>query len=206
MNISLLVLGMISLILIGCAPKVMVLPRIDLKVYDNVGIVEFSSNAEGNLDQFATQKFLEAIQSSQPGVRILELGNKDGVLEAVQRNQLDFEAIVEIGKKYDVAALITGHLDVTDVKPKVQLSTLLRSMSVEADVEASLTARLFETKDGATLWTDSARSKQTIAHVRMVSNGPAYFDASDPEKAYGKLVHALVKEVSKDLRVRYERR
>ncbi len=78
MNISLLVLGMIPLILIGCAPKVMVLPRIDLKVYDNVGIVEFSSNAEGNLDQFATQKFLEAIQSSQPGVRILELGNKEG--------------------------------------------------------------------------------------------------------------------------------
>ncbi len=194
------------LVLAACAPKVMVPPTIDLGVYEKIGVIEFSSNREGTLGQYATQNFLQAIQSSQSRVRFLEIGSKEKVLQSVGHGQLDLEALETLGKKYDVRASITGKLDVTDVKPKIRLSTILSSMGVEADVEASLTARLYSTEDGATLWTDSARAKETVAHVSVSANGPAVFDARDPDKAYGKLVHKLVDRISRDLRVRYERR
>jgi len=205
-QIGLEVLAMIFALLLGCGPKVMVPPSIDLKVYENVGMIEFSSNAEGKLPQFVTLKFLEMIQSSQPGLRVLELGTKERVLKSVQRSQLDLKAIQDIGKHYNVDVIITGHLDITDVKPKVHLSTFIKSMQVQADVEASLNARLFETSNGATLWTGSSQGKETVAHVSLVANGPAHFDARDPENAYGKLVKGLVKKVTRDLRVRYVRK
>ena len=189
-----------------CGPKVMVPPRITLKTYGNIGMIEFSSAAKGNLQQFATQEFLETIQESQPGLRILELGEQEQVLKAIRHNDLDLEAIQAIGEKYNVDAIIAGQLDVTDIKPKVRLSTVLRSMSAEADVEAFITVKLFETENGATVWTSSARGKETVAHVTIFSDGPAFFDADDPENAYGKLIHSLVKEITRDFRVRYVRK
>ena len=69
-----LMAGIGLLLLVGCAKKVMVPPTIDLHLYESIGLVQFSSNAEGSLDALATQKFIEAMQASQPGVRILELG------------------------------------------------------------------------------------------------------------------------------------
>ena len=135
------------LVLAACAPKVMVPPTIDLGVYEKIGVFEFSSNREGTLGQYATQNFLQAIQSSQSRVRFLEIGSKEKVLQSVGHGQLDLEALETLGKKHDVRAIITGKLDVTDVKPKIRLSTILSSMGVEADVEASLTARLYSTED-----------------------------------------------------------
>lgn len=60
--------------------KVMVPPRVDLQEFPVIALVEFSTNAEGNLDEFASQRFVETLQSSQPGVRVLELGQRDSVL------------------------------------------------------------------------------------------------------------------------------
>ena len=201
------ILGLLMIIVIGCTPKkiVTVPPNIDLRTYENIGIIEFSSNANSQLQQYTSQTFIRTIQSSQPGVRILELGNAEQVLKSVQHHQLNLEAIQAIGKKYNVEALISGHMDITDMKPNVKLSTVLSSMSVKADVEASLIARLYETESGATIWTDSARGKKEVAHVNMVSNGAASFDVSDPESAYGKLANWLVQRITQGFRETYKR-
>jgi len=44
----------------GCAHTVVVEipPKIDLQPYQTIGIVEFTSNTNGNLNQIATQKFM----------------------------------------------------------------------------------------------------------------------------------------------------
>ncbi len=191
----------------GCAPRqtIMIPPRIDLKAYHAIGVIEFSSNARGSLQKFASQQFIREIQSSQPGVRVLELGNEAQVLQSIQRSAFDLEAIKALGKKYHVDSVFIGYLDVTKVKPNIHLSSLLTSMSVEADVEASLSAKLYETQVGATLWTDSARTYETVAHVSISSDYPVDFGAQDPENAYGRLVNALVYRVTRDFRVRYER-
>jgi hypothetical protein len=192
------------LLILGCGPKMMVPPEIDLNEYGNVGLINFSSEAKGNLGEFVTQKFLEEISSSQKGARIMELGSLDKVLESVQRDRMDPEAIQAIGKKYNVNAIITGNLKVSDIKPKVKLSSIIQSMSVKAEVEASLTVRLLETEQGATVWTNSARDTETVAQVSIFSDGGAFFDADDPEEAYGDLSRSLVKKVTSDFKSSYK--
>jgi hypothetical protein len=185
----------------GCGgSSVLMPPRIDLQAFQRIGLVEFTSNAEGDLQALASQEFIQQMQSSQPGVPVLELGDEDEVLGAIGRDKFDPEAVQAMQERYNVDAVIVGTLEVTDVKPKVNLTQLLTTMDVQADVEAALTTRLLEGESGATLWTRSARSKQTVAHAGLDSQGGIHFGAEDPEAAYGSLVQALVDHVTQDFR------
>jgi len=191
----------------GCGgTRVTVPPRVNLSGHQTIGIVEFSSNADGDMQKLATQKFIEMIQSSQPNVAVLELGNLNGVLHDVRRQDLDFTTVKAIGKRYDVGAVVIGTMQVTDVKPSISVTSVLSTMGVSADAEASLTVRLYDTASGATVWTDAARAKQNIAHASVSGEGPVSVGAHDPDSAYGKLVNGLVYEITRDFRVTYARR
>ena len=191
----------------GCSsPKVLIPARVDLSPYGTLAIVTFESNAEGNLGQYATHRFMSSVQRAQSGATILELGDEAHVLEAIGHSTLDFEAFRAIGKKWGVDAVFAGELLVTEVKPKVQLASLLKSMSLSADVKASLRTRLVETGHGATRWTRSSSGKAQVAHVNVLSGGGVRFGATDPEEAYGDLVHGLVGDVTTDFYARWERR
>lgn len=191
--------------LLACGPKVMVPPNVDLTVFNSIALIDFTSNAEGNLADYATQRFVEIVTASQPAARIIEVGSEAEVLMSVGAYRMDLQAVKAIGEVYDVEAVITGSLDVSDVKPKVRLSTDIAALGVEAEIEASLTSKLFDTYDGATVWTSSSRAHETVAHVNAFADGGFSFDADDPKAAYGNLVEDLVHEVTYDLRVRYER-
>lgn len=193
-----------GLLTFACAkrPLVQVPPRVDLQALGTIGIVEFASGAKGNLSAFATQRFVEALQESQPGVQVLELGK---VTELANGNgAVDHEAIKALGEKYGVAALIVGDLVVEDVRPNIDVHQMITSMSVSADVDAGLTARLLETGRGATVWTRATRTTRTVAHVG-VGGGQVRFDARDPKGAYGELVDALVSDITHDFRYSYVR-
>lgn len=184
----------------------MVPPRVDLYDYRAIALIEFTSDADGNLGEFSSQKFIEALQSCQPGVGVLELGEKAEVLRVIGRDELDHKAIRAIGEEYNVDAVVVGEVEVTDVKPSVDFQSMLSlSGGVRADVEAAMTVRLFDSLNGATIWTNSARCKENVAHIGISSNGSAHFGASDPEEAYGKLVNGLVYSLTDDFRVHYVR-
>jgi len=188
----------------GCGPKEMVPPRIDLGVYDAVGLINFTSNAEGNLAEYTTQKFLEIVSGSQPGARFIELGEEKDVLESVGKSKIDRVSAQAIGEMHKVSTIIVGNLDVSDVRPKLRLGPWFAPMGVEAEVEASLMGRMLDAKDGATVWTASGRETRTVAEVSVFPGGGFIFDAENPDEAYGDLVESLVREVSTDLRVTYK--
>jgi hypothetical protein len=198
-----LVLAVAALGLAGCGPKEMVPPRIDLGGYDAVGLVTFTSNAEGNLAEYATQKFLQMVTESQPEARFIELGEEREVLESVAKTRMDRDAALAIGEKHKVSTVIVGNLEISDVRPKLNLGPWFTPMGVEAEVEASLMGKMLDTKDGATVWTASARDRKTVAHVSVFPGGAFIFDADNPDQAYGDLVESLVRNVSRDLRVTY---
>jgi len=181
----------------------MVPPEIDLKEYEIVGLINFSSNAKGDLGKFVSQKFLEEISLSQKGARIIELGSMDKVLESVQRDEIDAEAVREIGQKHNLKSIIIGNLEVSKIKPNI--TSIVAHMSVKAEVEASITVKLLETELGATIWTNSAQDKKDVAHVSIFPGGVFDFDAKDPEEAYGNLARSLVRKVTEDLRISYKR-
>jgi len=192
----------VGLLTIACAKRatVQVPPRVDLHALGTIGIVEFQSGAKGNLPAFATQRFIEALQESQPGVRVLELGHVDDLSK--DNGSVDHATVKAIGEKYEIDALIVGDLLVKEVRPNVDVVSMIKTMSVSADVDAALTARLLETGRGATLWTRGSRCTRTVAHVGM-GGGKVVFDARDPEGAYGELVDALIGQITDDFRVSY---
>ena len=194
------ILCMVLVAFCGCGgTRTLMPPRVDLQAFRKIGLVEFSSNPKGQLQTLASQDFIETVQASQPGVPVLELGGEDLVLRAIGRDKVDSEAIRAIGKRFDVDAVIIGNLEVTDVKPRLDVKQVFTSLGVQADVEAALTTKLMEVGSGATVWTRSARSKETVANVGF-NQGDVYFGAKDPESAYGSLIQDLVHHVTQDFR------
>jgi hypothetical protein len=97
---STVVLALAGLLSFACAKRnvIEVPPRVDLHEFETIGIIQFESASKGNLSAFATQRFIEALQESQPGVRVLELcraSEIDWMTPAV-----DHRAVKKIGDKY----------------------------------------------------------------------------------------------------------
>ena len=193
-------------ILFGCShrEKVLIPPRMDLRPYGTVGIIEFTTNSEGELAQNVTQRYIQTLQAAQPGVRVLELGGQEQVLELVKKNRLDPEAIRAIGDAYHIDVLSFGQLNVSEPKPNVRLSSTWESMRAGADIEASLLTKLWETDSGATLWTKTSSRTATVASLRADTSGNIGFGASDPNDTHGKLVPDLVWDNTHDFRSHYE--
>src|SRR5215212_5345198 len=102
-NLALILLAALAC---GCSHTVLVPvpPRVDLKSYTTLGIVDFGSNGERGTAAQATRRFQEQVQAAQPGTRFIELGNREAVLAAVGAREIDPAALRKIGEKYGVAA------------------------------------------------------------------------------------------------------
>ena len=203
----------VALIIMICVPilyacahteKVLIPPRVNLKTYKAIGVINFSSTAKRDLEQYVTQKYIQTVQSAQPGVRFLELGSKDHVLTRISQSELDLDAIKSIGDEYNVDALIFGNFTTTDPKPNVRLSSSWQSLKASALVEAYLITKIWETDSGVVLWTNSTARKKKVAGIYADTNGNIKFGASDPEEAYGQLVPEMVYANTADFRSRYE--
>jgi len=141
---------------INCGPTIIVPPEIDLIPYERVGLISFSiENAEGQLGEMATQRFLQEITRHQRGAQVIELGSLDEVLGEINHSTIDQEAISAIGEHFGVTLFFYGEIKVSDVKPQIDIAGLIQHMRVQATFDISMTARLFSTETGATLWTDS---------------------------------------------------
>ncbi len=190
----------VIVVVYGCShkQKVLVPPRIELAAYNNIGIIEFTSNGEEWLKSHVTQNFMQRIQSAQPDVRFLELGSVETLLRSIGATRLDPAAIITISNKYHVKAIFSGHLEISYVKPEIRWNPVATTAKAEAYVEGSLTAKLMEGLSGATLWTLASTAKKSVGAIKINQAGPVGIRVSDPEAAYGRLVHALVYDSTRD--------
>ena len=185
----------------GCASTVLVPvpPRMDLKSYGTVGIVEFASNSDRAVNVSATRQFQERIQAAQPGTRFIELGNREAVLAAVGGGQLDADALRKIGKKYGVAAIFLGDIAYSDPKTDVKISDLTKlEGGVRTEVRADISSRLMETTTGASVWSNSAWVKRQIGRVNVADQGVnVAVSKSNPRE---EMVPVLVYQLTHDFR------
>ena len=192
---------MVLLTCISCGPWVLVPPEVDLTPYERVGMITFSlENAEGRLGEMATQRFVQDITYHQRGVQIIELGTLEEVLGKIDKNTLDQDAIAAVGEHYGVTSFFYGEMSVSDVKPEVDLSTLVRSMRIRASFNISMTARLLSSETGATRWTDSSIRKGNVAYMSWHEGHIPYFDLRDQDEAYQALIEILVHDLTRDFR------
>lgn len=184
----------------ACSSRALAPPKLDLRSYRTIGLVEFVANVDPDRSRVATEEFLRAIHAAQPGARILELGTEARVLSEVQLAAWGPEAVRAVGRHHDVDAVLAGRMELSGIKPGVSLARFLTSVRLGADVEGTLSIRLYETDHGATLWTASAHQKEPVAEARLLSGVPSNLEAAGPEKAYGRLVESLVHAATGDLR------
>jgi len=198
-------LAVLSLILLwGCASnpparRVWVAPRVDLKPYEILGIVDFASTSKGELAALATRRFAEAARRDQDMVRMIDVGSQPEALASVSRDRWNPESCRAIGRKHGVRTLFHGTLTLSSVRPTVQLSAFLRSGQVTAQVDATLEVQMVEAETGASIWSRSASATRTVGQVSVFGGKEFVFDAEDPERAYGDLVNYLVGQVARDL-------
>jgi len=191
-----IIAGVLLLFAAGCVSGV---PVIDLTQYGRVGFIDVSSSAEGEIARLASQQLIEKIlEIDRDKITVIELGSEEGILRALGRERIDPETIQMIGKKDNVGIIVSSHLNISEVRPHLDISAITESFGVKADVDASLIVKLFETEGGGTLWTDSAEDTESVASVSIGSGGLFHFDAGTPEKAYGNLIRNLIRKISRD--------
>ena len=191
----------------GCSSTVLVSvpPRVDLKGYGTLGVVDFTSNSGGAGGARATQQLQEQIQAAQPGTRFIELGSREAVLAAVGRNQLDADAAKRIGKRYGVDAVFLGEIAYSDAKTDIRVNDLTKlDAGLRSEVLGDISARLVETASGASVWSDSAWVRRQVGRVNVSEQGiSASMTKSDPRE---EMVPALVYQITHDFRPTTERR
>lgn len=195
-------------VLAACAGRtieVEVPPRVDLQS-GTVGMITFDAVPADKLAQYTTQRFISAIQAAQPGVRFIELGPAGELLRSVGRERLDPEAIQLIGRRHKVASLMAGNYEISDAKPRVTVDKDLSAVRASAWVHIDMTARLWDTRDGATVWTRSRNGDWQVAGLRVEAGQLPSVRVSDPEERYGEFMRQLVRAITEDFRPHYERR
>jgi hypothetical protein len=179
-------------ILPGCSSTVMVSvpPRMELKSYGTVGIVQFTSNSDGAVAVLATRQFQEQVQAAQPGTRFIELGA-----------QLDADAARRIGAKFGVAAIFLGELVYAEPKADIKVTDIARlDGSVRAEIRGDISARLIETASGASVWSSSAWARRQIGGVRVSADQGISGSVSTKADPRRDMVPALVHQLTHDFR------
>jgi len=179
------------------APAPVPVAAMELSRVGRVGVLHFSSVGETALEPLARRDFLAAVRAAQPGAALVELGAASGVLESVGRKELDAAAIRAIGRRHGVAALLVGELWADTIDP-VEFMQRARSTPGAVELEGTLSARIFETRQGAEIWRASALGKQPITRVRVNAWGSKSVDAKHLDEVRGQLVNGLVARATAD--------
>jgi hypothetical protein len=197
---------LLAAVVSSCSSTILVQtpPRMALDHQQTIGIIAFDVQGSEAPTAEAARRFLEAIHEGQPGVAVVELGNSAELLSAVGKTRMDSEAVREIGKKFEVDALIVGALTVKESKPKVDVDLNrgvgLGSVQAQVRLDGNLEAKLVNTDRGATLWSGSSSRWIQLARVNGDSTGSGSIRITDREGQVQKLVYDMVQEASSDFR------
>lgn len=184
-----------ALALGGCSSSsmVQVAPRMDLRSYGTIGMLQFSSAGDEEIGRQATREFLTALQSAQPGIPVLEI-------QAPAGTAMDPETIRALGQEHHVDALIVGVLEAKPVKPKVAVGGGLESLTAKAEIEGQLNAKLYDSDSGATIWSTLSHGRETVASLSVSGGGLSGIGADSRDDASSRLVRGLVDRATEDFR------
>lgn len=186
----------------GCSSTVLVPvpPRMDLKSYGTLGIVEFASNADAAINVHAARKFQEQIQAAQPGTPFLNLGTREAVLAAIGARQLDVDTLKRIGEKYGVDAVFVGDITYSEPTTDINVGDLTRlEGGVRTEVRGDISSSLMETRTGASVWSSSAWAKRQTGRLSVSAEQGVSGGMSNENPRY-EMVSTLVYHLTQDFR------
>ena len=184
----------------SCVKYTIVPPAIDLAALGTIGLVTLKAeNAKGDLDITATQYFLQEVTVAQR-VPVVELGTPDAVLADIGKAAFDREAALAVGEKQGVEAFFLGEIEITKLKPQVDLLAPLRkTLFARVAFDIAIKVRLVSTANGATLWTDSVLRQGTVGAVGM-DDGVPVFSIRDKSAALDDMLRKIMFRLTWDFR------
>ena len=185
----------------GCAAKYTIVPpAVDLASVGTIGLVTLEAdNTKGDLGAVATQYFLEEVTAAQR-VPVVELGPAETVLAGVGKAAFDREAVLALRDKHGVDAVFVGEIQVTKVKPQIDLAApLSKTLFARTAFDISMKVRLVSAANGATLWTQSATREGTVGAVGM-DNGVPVFSVRDKSAAMAETLRDIAYRLTWDFR------
>jgi hypothetical protein len=114
----------------------------------------------------------------------------------------DRSAYRALGERFGVAAVFTGRIRVSDIRPEIDILALVRHLSVRATFNIILSATLTSTESGGVMWTDSVEKRGEAAHIGVGPGGIFDFGLRDQEENYRRMVRRMVVDVTRDFRPR----
>ena len=190
----------------GCAappppppPAPVPVAAVDLSRIGRLGVVHFNSVGETALEPLARREFLAAVRSLQPSASLVELGAAAGLLKAVGRKSIDAATIRAIGQKHGVDAVLVGELWADTIDP-VEYMQRARSAPSTVELEGTLSAQIFEARQGTKIWSTSTLGRKPINPARVNAWGSKSVDLGDLEKVRAALVQDLVAQATADFR------
>jgi hypothetical protein len=191
---------------ISCAKTVRVYspPPFDLGGYGRLGIIDFTDNADPSVSAYATQQFQDQVHSAQTGIPILQMGTEREVLRRIHADRLDFKAFQKIGREYNVAAVFCGSVRYSDIETDVRLKSVRDlKANVNATLHATMSAQLYETEGGATLWSNTVSWQRKLGEINVNKRGNISAGMKGYHDAYRKLIPDMAYDVTREFRGRY---
>jgi hypothetical protein len=194
-------LFLLLLLFAGCGHYAWFPPEVELPTEPAIGLIQFTlKNAEGGLDVFATDRFLQEIVQAQRGVRLLELGTLQNILADVDAGDLDAKAVRKIGSRHGVDSVFSGEIRISDVKPQISVNPFAKNLSVRASFTIHISAKLQTTDSGAVLWADSVERRETVADFGLIQGELPYFGVQDKDEANRRLITEIIHDLTWDFR------
>jgi hypothetical protein len=189
-----------AVLLSACASKYARVPaRLDLAPYGRIALVTFSADqANTGLSTMATQRFAEALLSSQSGIELLELSAADTSLRRMAERGDGAALAQALGRDKDVPAVFVGQLKMSQAKPRGHLDA--SGINVKTAVSAELTVSLLSTRTGGTVWRSSSVANGTVGRLAINATSLPSVAMRDKDEAWGEVVTELVTNVTRDLR------
>jgi hypothetical protein len=194
--------ALLMAVLLGCSHSVVVPvpPRMDLKTFGTLGLVDFASNSDASINSRATREFQAQIHAAQPGTRLVELGSREALLTSVGSRQLDLEAYRKISAKYGVDAIFVGDIAYSDPVTNVKIGDLSKlEGGMRTEVRGDMSARLVETRTGASVWSSSSWARRQINRLN-VSSQQGISGSTHNENPQEEMLPALVVNLTPDFR------
>lgn len=190
-TVTKLVLIQLAVLFMSCRSYVLVPPRVDLKQFNTIGVIQFDCPSDEVLAQKATQRFIEYVQAAQPGTLVVELGPEGDLFQPLGFTQLDRQSVMAITEEKSVDAVFSGTLTVSNPQNNV-LSQILTGKS---KVRGELAARLWQGASGALAWSNSAHGEWTLATISITN-----IQVDDPEAKYNHMIDDLIYATTYDFR------
>jgi hypothetical protein len=168
---------------------------LDLSRVGKLGILPFAAVGDVSLEPVARHGFMSAVRNAQPRAALLDLRHE------APATSLSSAAARALGREHGVDAVLAAQLWADPIKP-VEFMRRARKGEEDLGLEGTLAVQIYETQNGALIWSANATGRRPITRIRIDAWGQKSVDAAHLYSLRLAVVEDLVAQATEDFHAR----